>query len=119
MRNDKPTSLPLPGAMQMYAKPQPFSLNELNLPLDVQLDLDKRTKHDTVYLDRIDTVYKTKIRKVSVPEVVEKTDTLYVPIFYLATPMEHKAESTEIIVVEGAHLDENAETNHADSIGVE
>ena len=106
----------LPGAMPAYAKPQPFSLNELNLPLDVQLDLNKRTKTDTIYVDtsRVDTVYKykTKIRKVAVPEVVKETDTLYVPVFYLATPLEEKVESTEIIVVQGVQPDSCAETNH-------
>ena len=108
----------LPGAMPAYARPQPFSLNELNLPLDVQLDLDKRTKTDTIYIDtsRVDTVYetkfKTKIRKVAVPEVVKETDTLYVPVFYLATPLEDKVESTEIIVVQGVQPDSCAETNH-------
>lgn len=114
-----PTTLSLPGAMQVYAKPQPFSLNELNLPLDVQLDLDKRTKHDTIYIDRVDTVYKTKTRKVMVPTVVEKTDTLYVPIFYLTTPLEHKAESTEIVIVEDVHQNNSTETNHAGEIGIE
>lgn len=124
MKN-QPNSLPLPGTMQMYANPQPFPLNELNLPLDVQLDLNKRTKTDTIYVDtsRVDTVYKTKfktkIRKVPVPQVVEKTDTLYVPVFYLATPLEHKAESKEIIVVEDVQFDDNTEINHADEAEME
>ena len=106
----------LPSAVPMYANPQPFSLNELGkLPLDVQLDLTRSTiTKDTVYIDtsRVDTVYKTKIRKVVVPEVVEKTDTLLVPVFYIATPLEYKVESTEIIVIDDVHVIDSTETNH-------
>jgi len=114
----KPISPTLPGAMPAYARPQPFSLNEFDLPLDVQLDLNKRTKTDTIYIDtsRVDTVYetkyKTKVRKVTVPEVVKETDTLYVPVFYLATPLEQKVESTEIMVIQGVQPDSCTETNH-------
>lgn len=111
----------LPSAT-VYANPQPFSLNELGkLPLDVQLDLAKRTSKDTVYIDtsRVDTVYKTKIRKVVVPEVVEKHDTLCVPIFYIAKPLEHKIESTEIIIVDDVHVIDSTETNHIGELSEE
>lgn len=108
----------LPGAMPTYAKPQPFSINELDLPLDLQLDLDKRTKRDTVYITNTDTVYeyKTKIRKVAVPKVVEVHDTLSVPVFYIATPLEHEVESTEIRVVDDVHIDSSLQTIQTDSI---
>ena len=113
------STIALPGAMTTYAKPQPFSINELDLPLDIQLDLDKRTKHDTVYIDnsRVDTVYryKTKIQKVAVPEVVEVHDTLSVPVFYLATPLEFEAGSTEIIIYDNAQIVDSTEINHAGS----
>lgn len=114
MKNNKNGPTLFIGNMETYAKPRSFFPQE-GLPLDVQLDLRKRAKPDTVYIDtgRVDTVYKTKyktkIRKVVVPEVVEKHDTLSVPVFYIATPLEHKVESTEIIVVDDVHVTDSTE----------
>ena len=112
-----PTGLTLfPGNMQAIAQQQAFPIYPTvsGLPLDVQLDLEKRARVDTVYIDsiRVDTVYQTKIRKVAVPEVVEIHDTLSVPVFYIATPLEHKVESTEIIVIDDVHINDSTETNH-------
>lgn len=111
-----PTGVALfPGNAQAFAQ-QTFPVYPTvhGLPLDVQLDLEKRTRVDTVYRDsvRVDTVYKTKIRKVAVPEVVEIHDTLSVPVFYIATPLEHKVESTEIIIIDDVHICDSTETNH-------
>lgn len=111
-----PTGVALfPGNMQAIAQQTfPVYPTVKGLPLDVQLDLEKRTRVDTVYRDsvRVDTVYKTKIRKVAVPEVVEIHDTLSVPVFYIATPLEHKVESTEIVVIDDVHVCDSTETNH-------
>lgn len=53
------------------------------LPLDLQLDLEKRQKTDTIYLPG-DTVYKTKTitntKYVKVPQRKRTTDTVYVPM---------------------------------------
>lgn len=108
-----PTELTFfPGNMTGYAQQSP----NIGLPLDLQLDLVKRAQVDTVYIDtsRVDTVYKykTKIRKVAVPEVVEIHDTLSVPVFYLATPLEHKVESIEIRVVDEVQIDSSSTNNH-------
>lgn len=82
----------------------PMSINPTQLPLDLQLDLKKNEVHDTVYITKCDTVKITKTRKVVVPEVVEIHDTLLVPSFYIATPLEHKVPSTQIIVVDDVHV---------------
>lgn len=115
-----------PGNMSAYATPQlvmpSFPLNKL--PLDLQLDLNKRAIPDTVFVnDTIfinDTIfkikYKTKIQKVVEPKVVEKQDTLLVPVFYIATPLEHEVESTEIRVIDNVQVNCQSETNQTDSI---
>lgn len=118
MKDNRASPTLFPGNMQMYAS-KPYQFPFEGLPLDVQLDLSKRTKTDTVYIDtgRVVTIYKvkTKIRKVAVPEVVEKHDTLLVPTFYIATPLEHKVESTEIVVVDDVHVIDSTENNHTDT----
>jgi len=93
-----------PGTMPMYAQPKLFNPDQLKLPLTPQPTLDERTTvvspkepKDTVYLR--DTVTIIKRRKVAVPKVVEVHDTLCVPVFFLATPLEHEVESTEIIPI--------------------
>lgn len=61
------------------------------MPLDLQFSLDKQIgKHDTVYINKTDTVeiIKTKWRRVPAPEPIVqiKTDTLY----YIATQVGNK-----------------------------
>lgn len=90
----------------------PLRINPAQLPLDLQLDLGKN-KSDTVYITKSDTVTitKTKIRKVPVPKVVEVHDTLLVPRFYIATPVEKKVPSTEIIIVDDVHVIDSTGTD--------
>lgn len=123
--NFKPTPQPyiFPGSMTAYAQPKIFNPDEIKLPLDVQLGLNKRTttettapiKRDTVYLHDTVSVTKTKFitkrQKVAVPEVVEVHDTLCVPVFFLATPLEYEVESTEIIPITEVQSYERSETN--------
>lgn len=117
MQNNKASPTLFPGNATAYAE-----VPHWGLPLDVQLDLIKRANPDTVFIDtsRIDTVvqvkYKTKIRKVTVPEVVEIHDTLSVPVFYIATPLEHEVESTEIRVIDDVQIDSLLQTNQTDSV---
>ena len=118
--NDRDGPAIFPGNATMHANTTPGTLQNGGLPLDLQLDLNKRAQVDTVYRDtgHVDTVYKykIKIRKVVVPKVVEKYDTLSVPIFYIATPLEHEVESTEIRVINNVHINNLPETNQTDSI---
>lgn len=108
--NFKPTPTPciFPGNMTAYAQPKIFNPDDLKPSLDVQLGLDERTLtvpqlRDTIYVRDtvpvIKTKYITKQQKVAVPEVVEVHDTLCVPVFFLATPLEYEVESTEIIPI--------------------
>ncbi|WP_173431828.1 hypothetical protein [Sharpea azabuensis] len=109
-----------PGNMTTYANTQTPYIPQIGLPLDIQLDLNKRAFHDTVYVEKTDTVYKTKyktkVRKVAAPEDVEKTDTLFVPVFYLTTPLEHEVESTELRIINDVHISNVSETNQTDSL---
>lgn len=118
--NDRASPSLFPGNGTMYAGQLPNTkILSNDLPLDIQLDLNKRAKKDTVYIDtgRVDTVYKykTKIRKVVVPNEVEH-DTLCVPVFYIATPLEHEVKSTEIRVIDDVHIDSLLQTNQTDLI---
>lgn len=121
--NDRASPDIFPGNATAYASTYPHSFQQSGIPLDLQLDLHRRTKVDTVYIDtsRVDTVYKCKykIRKVVVPERVEKIDTLLVPIFYLATPLEHEVESTELRIINDVHISNMSETNQTDSLSNE
>lgn len=118
--NDRDGPTIFPGNATMHANTIPGTLQNGGLPLDLQLDLNKRAQVDTVYRDtgRVDTIYKykTKIRKVMVPEVVEKHDTLSVPVFYIATPLEHEVESTEIRVIDNVQINSSLQTNQTDPI---
>jgi len=106
----KSTSSIFPGNMTMYAQPkpfQPFTPDLLKAPLTPQPTLDERTlktaspKIDTLYLR--DTVFVDKLRFVTkrveapAPQVVEIHDTVCVPVFFLATPLEYEVESAEIV----------------------
>lgn len=112
-----------PGNATAYATPQlkmpSFPVN--NLPLDLQLDLNKGAKTDTVFVK--DTVYQVKYKtkkvyQAAVPDTVEVYDTLCVPIFYITKPLEHEIESTEIRVINDVHIDCQSGTNQIDSINI-
>lgn len=115
----QPSSISVfPGTMSTYAQPKLFNPDQLKLPLTPQLTLDERTTvvppkapKDTVYLR--DTVTIIKRRKVTVPEVVEVHDTLCVPVFFVATPLEYEVESTEIIPIDEVQGCGCPETNPA------
>lgn len=120
----KTTPSLFPGNATAYASSEfnPAILPKFELPLDLQLDLNKGAKIDTVFVTKTDTVYETKTkyitksRKAVAPEMKEKIDTLYMPIFYLATPLEHEIESTEIRIIDDVHIINLSETNQIDSI---
>jgi len=119
---DKELPSLFPGNTNTYASSQ-FNyvpLQGLELPLDLQLDLNKRARRDTIYVHDTDTVWRTKYvtKKVlteAAPAAVER-DTLFVPIFYIATPLEYEVESTEIRVVDDVSIIELSEINQTDSI---
>lgn len=73
-----------------------------SLPKDLLLDFAKKEQlnssvPDTVYLTKTDTikeqVTKVKFRRIYVPKEVVKTDTLHVPVYYLATRTEERKDS--------------------------
>lgn len=112
-----------PGNMTTYAQPKLFNPDLLKLPLTPQLTLDERTletrtdtvrMRDTVYVDKPKYIYKQQ--KVVVPEVVEKHDTLCVPIFFIATPLEYEVESTELITIDEVQDCGCSETNHTSTV---
>lgn len=109
---DKPTPTIFLGNMETYAQPKLFNPDQLKMPLTPQITLDERTdmavshKVDTLYLRDTVTVtkvkpkYVTKQKTVFVPEIVEVHDTVCVPIFFLATPLEYDVKSTELITID-------------------
>ena len=78
----------------------PEMFSRVQLPLDLQLDQAKHNSSalDTVYITKTDTIEKqvpkVKWKRKTVPYPVVKTDTLYVPIYYLATQVGNKEGPT-------------------------
>ena len=117
--NDRASPNLFPGHASAYANELIVpNFTKPGLPLDLQLDLNKRTTVDTVFVAKTDTVYKTKyktkIQKAAEPDVVETHDTLFVPIFYITTPLEYEVESTEIRVIDKVQIDSLLRTKQTD-----
>lgn len=67
-----------PGHQTAIAAPAPMQLFKGVLPLDLQLDAEKRQIHDTITIRDTVTVINTIRKKVRIPSIV--TDTLVAPM---------------------------------------
>lgn len=90
------------------------TLDVNNIPKGLLRDFAKNSVQDTVYITKTDTikeqVTKVKIKKVPVPSnvvetnVITRTDTIQVPVYYLATQVGNKEGPTgECIQVYEVH----------------